>query len=241
MLHEHEQKTARLNRVSLERSALGLLEDLLVNRSLGNVAMVSSFGAESAVLLHLVSRVERSTPVIFVDTQMMFQETLAYQLSLTEKFGLQDVRRITPDEEEVAAQDALGDLNKTDPDLCCDMRKTRPLEKALKGFDGWITGRKRFQANSRVNIKIFEADGDSGRIAVNPLAFWEPHDLKAYFETHDLPRHPLVAKGYPSIGCLPCTTKVAEGEDTRSGRWRGTDKQECGIHFSNGRIVRPAA
>jgi len=116
----------------------------------------------------------------------------------------------------------------TNPDLCCHIRKTEPLQRALAGFDAWLTGRKRFQNATRSDLPIFEADGP--RIKVNPLATWSPVELKAYAVCHELPEHPLVAKGYPSIGCVPCTTRVQPGEDQRAGRWRGLDKSECGIH-----------
>ena len=112
------------------------------------------------------------------------------------------------------------------------------MQRALDGFGGWITGRKRFQGSTRSTLEFFEAEDGTGRIKVNPLAHWAPEDLRTYMEENRLPRHPLVARGYPSIGCAPCTTRVNDGEDPRSGRWRGQDKTECGIHFVNGRIVR---
>ena len=194
----------------------------------GDVAMVSSFGAESAVLLHLVAAADRGLPVIFLDTGKLFPETLAYRTMLAERLGLTDVRSITPDPERLAAKDKHGALWMTNPDLCCHFRKTEPLQRALTGFDAWFTGRKRFQNSVRSALPVFEADG--GRIKVNPLAGWSSADLEAYAAHHDLPAHPLVAKGYLSIGCVPCTTKVEEGEDARAGRWRGLGKDECGIH-----------
>ena len=194
----------------------------------GRVALVSSFGAEAAVLLHLVAAADRSLPVIFLDTGKLFPETLAYRAMLAERLGLTDVRSITPDPERLAAKDKHGALWMTNPDLCCHFRKTEPLQRALTGFDAWFTGRKRFQNSVRSALPVFESDG--GRIKVNPLAGWSSADLEAYAARHDLPAHPLVAKGYLSIGCVPCTTKVEEGEDARAGRWRGLGKDECGIH-----------
>jgi phosphoadenosine phosphosulfate reductase len=195
----------------------------------GRIALVSSFGAESAVLLGLVAEVSPSVPVLFIDTGRLFPETLDYRSRLTEHLGLADVRTIGPDPDRLAALDPLKALWMTDPDLCCRIRKTEPLARALSGFDAWFTGRKRFQTRTRAGIPLFEAD--AGRIKVNPLAAWSAAELAAYAADHDLPVHPLVSKGYPSIGCVPCTDRVAEGEDQRAGRWRGQEKTECGIHL----------
>jgi phosphoadenosine phosphosulfate reductase len=192
------------------------------------IALVSSFGAESVVLLHLVAEVDRSVPVIFLDTGKLFPETLQYRDRLIDRLGLTDVRVVHPDSARLAAKDRFGALWMTNADLCCHIRKTEPLQRALTGMDAWFTGRKRFQSDVRSRLTLFEADG--ARIKVNPLANWAAADLKAYALRHDLPEHPLVARGFPSIGCVPCTTKVAAGEDARAGRWRGTDKAECGIH-----------
>lgn len=194
----------------------------------GRIALVSSFGAESAVLLHLVASVDRTVPVIFIDTLRLFPETLAYRDMLAERFGLTDVRTIGPDAATLAAADPYKALWMSDPDACCRIRKTEPLAAALAGFDAWFTGRKRFQAATRSAIQLFETDGP--RVKVNPLAAWNAAELKAYIAQHELPTHPLVAQGYPSIGCVPCTSKVQPGEDERAGRWRGQDKVECGIH-----------
>jgi phosphoadenosine phosphosulfate reductase len=133
-------------------------------------------------------------------------------------------------------------LHKRDTDACCALRKTAPLNRALKGFDGWITGRKRFQGGTRAALEFFEAKENTGqttgRIKVNPLAFWRPGDIRTYMEENRLPRHPMAARGYPSLGCMPCTSKVSLGEDPRTGRWRGSKKSECGIHFVEGKMVR---
>lgn len=194
----------------------------------GRIALVSSFGAESAVLLHLAAGVDRAIPVVFLDTGRLFAETLEYRTRLIAHLGLSDVRSVTPDPERLIARDPHRALWMTDPDLCCRIRKTEPLARALAGFDAWFTGRKRFQNSVRAGLPLFEAD--QGRIKVNPLAHWTAGELGAYMERHDLPVHPLVARGYPSIGCEPCTSRVAPGEDARAGRWRGQDKTECGIH-----------
>lgn len=209
--------------------------------ALGQIAMVSSFGADSAVLLHMVAEIDRATPVLFIDTLMLFEETLTYQRDLAERLGLSDLRVIRPSREALFQGDSDNLLHLSDTDSCCDLRKTRPLERALEGFDGWITGRKRFQSGERAAIDLFEHDSTTGHLKVNPLAGWKAADLAAYMDAHDLPRHPLVAKGYPSIGCAPCTGPVAPGEDPRAGRWRGQDKNECGIHIVDGRVIRRQA
>jgi phosphoadenosine phosphosulfate reductase len=206
---------------------------------LGDTALVSSFGADSVVLLHLLSKVAPDTPVLFLETGMMFPETLTYQREVAETLGLSNVRLIRPDSGDLFAHDPEGDLNGRDPDLCCTIRKVRPLEVALQGFDAWITGRRRVQSGTRATIPLFEVE--AGRIKANPLAGWSGADLAAYMDAHALPRHPLVARGYPSIGCAPCTSKVAPGEDPRAGRWRGREKTECGIHFAGGVAIRPRA
>jgi phosphoadenosine phosphosulfate reductase len=203
----------------------------------GRLAMVSSFGSESAPLLHMVAGLDRALPVLFLETGMLFGATVAYQRELADRLGLTDVRLVRPDPADLRAGDPHGTLHRADPDACCALRKTLPLHRALEGFDAWITGRKRYQAATRAALEIFEADGD-GRIKVNPLAHWDAAAIRAYMAEHDLPLHPLVNERYPSIGCAPCTTPVAPGEDPRAGRWRGLAKVECGIHFEEGRAVR---
>lgn len=195
----------------------------------GRLAVVSSFGAESAVLLDLVAEVSTAVPILFVDTGQLFAETLRHRDRLVERLGFTDVRSLGPDPARLAAEDPDGWLWDRDPDACCALRKVEPLAEAIRDFDAWISGRKRFQADTRAAIPTFEADGR--RIKVNPLALCAPEDLVARAAARDLPAHPLVEKGYPSIGCLPCTSRVAPGEDPRAGRWRGRSKTECGIHL----------
>lgn len=210
-------------------------------REAGNIALVSSFGAESVVLLHMAAVINKSTPVIFIDTEMLFTETLVYQAEVSERLGLANIRIIRAGKEEIAAGDPDGLLHLRDTDACCALRKTVPLNRALDGFDGWITGRKRFQSGTRATLDFFEVEEDADRIKVNPLAHWAREDVAAYMDENRLPRHPLVARGYPSIGCAPCTSPVAKGEDPRAGRWRGQEKTECGIHLVNGKFVRIGA
>lgn len=226
---------ARLNTRFEAVGTEAMIRMVLVEKLLGAVAVVSSFGAESAVLLDLVARADRSIPVLFLDTGKMFPETLAYRDLLATRLGLTDLRNIAPDAAAVEAKDATGLRWSYDPDGCCEIRKVLPLARAMTGFDASITGRKGFQASTRIGIPRFELDGD--RIKFNPLADWTKADLDAWFAERDLPRHPLEAQGYLSIGCAPCTSIVKPGEDPRAGRWRGWDKVECGIHGEP--IVRP--
>lgn len=209
-----------------------ILEAVLGETFTGRIAVVSSFGAESAVLLHMVAAVDSATPVLFVDTGRHFPETLEYRDRLAGHLGLSDVRSVGPSPEEIARRDA--DLSRAtwDPDGCCAFRKIAPLQRALSGFDAWVTGRKRFQAITRSTLAVFEVDGAQAKI--NPLAQWSQAKIDSYAARHGLPEHPLASRGYPSIGCAPCTSAILPGEDPRAGRWRGFEKAECGIH-------RPAA
>ena len=205
-----------------------MLAEMLAGPLRGRVAAVSSFGSESAVLLHMIAQVDKDVPVVFTNTQKMFGETLAYRDELAETLGFTDLRVFRPDPRVLAAKDATGLRWSYDPDGCCAIRKVEPLRRALAPFDAWISGRKGFQASTRAALPVFEID--EGRLKINPLAGWAKPALDAYFEAHALARHPLEAQGYLSIGCAPCTSRVLPGEDPRSGRWRGWDKVECGIH-----------
>lgn len=202
----------------------------------GRVGLVSSFGTDAAILLHMVSEIDPYVPVIFLDTYKHFPETLAYRDALVARLGLSNIQTVTPTPAAVAADDPDGTLHQTNPDLCCHVRKTLPMTAAIRALDCWITGRKRAQAKTRASLQLFETQ--DRRIKVNPLADWSADDVSHYFETHDLPPHPLKAQGYLSVGCAPCTRAVAPGEDARAGRWAGSGKSECGIHFENGRLVR---
>jgi len=203
---------------------------------IGRVAMVSSFGAESVVLLHMVAQANPDTPVLFLDTEMLFPETLTYQREVATQLGLTDIRIIRPDRAKLLERDVDGILHTIDPDACCSLRKTQPLEDALQEFDGWITGRKRAHGGARAQLPLYEKQ--DRKIKINPLASWDAAQIATYIDAHDLPRHPLVARGFKSVGCAPCTTKVEEDEDPRAGRWRGMEKSECGIHIVDGKIIR---
>jgi phosphoadenosine phosphosulfate reductase len=194
------------------------------------LALVSSFGAESAVLLHLASKVKRDIPVLFLDTGMLFGQTLDYRRQLAAKLGLTDVRDLRPAYQDLATADPQANLWQTDTDACCHVRKVLPLDRALAEFDGWVTGRKRFHGGARLALPVVEQADH--QLKFNPLANWTKEDLDAYAAEYDLPAHPLVAQGFPSIGCWPCTHPVEEGEDVRAGRWAGSEKTECGIHVA---------
>ena len=194
------------------------------------IGLVSSFGTESAVLLHMIARADRATPVLFLDTLKHFDETLEHRDRLIRRLRLEDVRTIRPATSDLVAEDPDGMLWAGDPDKCCDLRKTRPLAREVLRFSALFTGRKRHHGGGRSALEYFEEDGP--RIKVNPLVRWAPEDVRAYMDRHGLPRHPLVDKGYPSVGCAVCTSRVGAGESFRAGRWRGQGKVECGIHKS---------
>jgi phosphoadenosine phosphosulfate reductase len=201
-----------------------VIEDLFPNR----IALVSSFGADSAVLLHMVAQIDTTTPVLFIDTRVLFAETLAYRNELVTHLGLSKVIAIGPRPALLAVEDPENFLWASNPGRCCEIRKVLPLAEALEGFDAWISGRKRFQAHTRNGLALFESEG--GRVKINPLAHWPAVKIRDYLDAFDLPCHPLVAKNYFSIGCIPCTSPVRPGEDPRAGRWRGSGKVECGLH-----------
>ena len=228
-----------LNGMFDEMDAVGVLRQAASEILPGDLAIVSSFGADSAVLLHIVAQVDPSLPVYFLETGKHFRETLDYVETLKRHLGLRNVVALRPDAGDVARFDPNGELWETDPDSCCHIRKTEPLDAAVAQYGGWVTGRKRFQTKERGVLPHFELTSDD-RIKVNPLAYFSDADVNQYKRDHGLPEHPLFESGYKSIGCAPCTTTVAEGEDPRAGRWRGLNKKECGIHFDfNGEIAKP--
>lgn len=223
-----EATVGDLNRRFANSGTRAMIETLLTELRGRRVALVSSFGSNSVVLLHLVASVDPRLPVLFIDTGKLFADTLRYREQIVRRLGLADVRVVGPQLSSVATRDPRGALWITDPEACCDLRKVEPFDEALGAFDVWLSGRKRYQGASRTDLPLFEKDGP--RLKVNPLAAWTKGDIDVYRNAFSLPQHPLVAKGYRSIGCEPCTTPVAEGEDERAGRWRGSQKTECGIH-----------
>ncbi len=222
-------KLAQLQAAAKGRDARGIIELALESQPHGKTAVVSSFGAESAVLLHLVAQVDPTTPILFLNTGKLFGETLRYRDRLQDELGLTDIRSLGPHPADRARFDPEGTLWSRDTDACCNFRKVIPLRHALEGFAAQITGRKKFQTNARAEMQAVEYF--EGRFRFNPLADWSLADLEKYTTEHNLPHHPLSEDGYPSIGCMPCTRRVAAGEGYRDGRWAGLDKDECGIHL----------
>jgi phosphoadenosine phosphosulfate reductase len=192
------------------------------------LALVSSFGTESAALLKVMADVDPAIPVIFLDTGWLFEETLSYRDTLIARLGLRDVRSIKPLEATLHREDANRELWFSDPDECCGIRKVEPLTRALAPFDAWINGRKRFQGGLRATIPVVEADGL--RLKFNPFANVTPAEIAAIYAQAELPPHPLAASGFLSVGCMPCSSRAQSGEDARDSRWRGRSKTECGIH-----------
>lgn len=196
------------------------------------IAVVSSFGAESVVLLDMVSKVDPKVPVLFLDTGKHFPETLSYRKLLQARLGLEDVRDVEPDQSALEREDPHGDLWVRNPDRCCHVRKVASLERALDGFDAWVTGRKRYHGDMRSTLPAVEPAGQW--VKINPLAHWSQGDVTRWLFDNALPMHPLLFHGYTSIGCAPCTRRTHCWEDLRAGRWAGFGKTECGIHTTSG-------
>ena len=222
------KRAAALDEVLHHATATEVIESALRVVGREHLALVSSFGTESAALLKVMADVDPAIPVVFLDTGWLFEETLAYRDTLVERLGLRDVRSIKPLEESLNREDPDKELWFSDPDACCRIRKVEPLKRALAPFDAWINGRKRFQGGLRAAIPVVEADG--GKLKFNPFANISPTDVAAIYAEAQLPPHPLVASGFLSVGCMPCTSRALPGEDARDGRWRGRSKTECGIH-----------
>ncbi len=222
---------ATLSRMLDRAPPADIIAEALRSAPDGRLAAVSSFGTESAVLLKFVADVDPAIPVLFLNTGWLFEETLAYRDTLVRRLGLTDIRTIDPDAVTLQNDDPERDLWFRDPDACCHIRKVEPLAAALRGFDGWLNGRKRFHGNERAGLAVVEADGP--RLKFNPLANLTQADVRGIFDDFDLPRHPLERFGFASIGCTPCTSRTRPGEDVRAGRWRDRGKTECGIHSAS--------
>ena len=217
-----------LDRALREASPAEVVEAALKAVGREHLALVSSFGTESAALLKVMADVDPAIPVVFLDTGWLFEETLAYRDTLIATLGLHDVRSIKPLEEALSREDPDRELWFTNPDACCRIRKVEPLARALKPFSAWINGRKRFQGGVRADIPVVEQDGV--RLKFNPFANSSRDEIEAIYKLANLPPHPLVASGFMSVGCMPCTSRTSPDEDARAGRWRGRPKTECGIH-----------
>lgn len=241
-----------MSQVSLSRLQMfyGELDAPLLLRAMikeefdGEIALISSFGADAALMLALVADVDPATPVLFLETQKHFPETLAYAKTLTGRLGLTQVHWLRPDPDMLARIDADDMLWSTQPNRCCWLRKVEPLNRAVEklGLKALITGRKRYQTPDRAEMQTIELD-DKGIFRINPIALWDRERQKQEVAVRNLPEHPLVAAGYPSIGCFPCTQPVKEGQDERAGRWAHTigfeneKKTECGIHLATSEVT----
>jgi phosphoadenosine phosphosulfate reductase len=223
-----QANATQLNKALAQASPQQVIEAAIRHVPEGRLSVVSSFGTESAVLLKYVADVDPTLPVLFIDSGWLFEETLDYRDELAHHLGLTDVRSLKPQIDLVERRDPQRDLWMHDTESCCHIRKVRPLSDALGAFDGWMNGRKRFHGDLRSELKHVEPDGRL--LKFNPLAALTHNALQAIFKAERLPRHPLEAQGFASVGCMPCTSRTQKGEGVRAGRWRGTDRTECGIH-----------
>jgi len=197
----------------------------------GKLGMTSSFGPESGVLLHMVSRIDAEVPVLFLETGYHFPETIEYKNRLVELTGMKQVRELRADTAKKAKVVAEHDgvPYEKNPDLCCHINKVEPLDEALTGLSAWMSGIRRHQSDARKSVRIVE-QYDNGLFKISPLCNFTSRDAWWYLKEHNIPLHPLYEKGYLSIGCWPCTRPVQAGDDERAGRWAGKAKTECGIH-----------
>ena len=219
-----------LNSNSEKSSPQKILNDSITSLFKGKLAYVCSFGTESAIILHMISKIDKNIPIILLNTNFLFDETITYRDYLLKKFKLTNYIEAVPDEEDLKQKDSNDKLWKENPDLCCNLRKVLPLQKKLKFYDAWISGRKSYQEGERKKIKVFE--NLNKKIVVNPLANSNKVFVDQYFRKNKIKRHPLFEKGYLSIGCVHCTVKALNSSDPRSGRWSNKTKTECGIHYN---------
>jgi phosphoadenosine phosphosulfate reductase len=194
------------------------------------VALATGFGAEGCVLVHMLSGIEPNARVFYLDTDLLFPETYDLRDRLQARYSVRFERQEVGLSLEEQAKIHGEKLWETDPDRCCDLRKVQPLKNVLSGLDAWITAVRRDQTPDRADAKIVERDKKFGLVKINPLARWTSKDVWRFIVRNDVPYNPLHDRGFPSIGCRPCTTLVQIGEGQRSGRWRGTAKTECGLH-----------
>jgi phosphoadenosine phosphosulfate reductase len=208
-------------------------EDILlsaVTAYFPNIVLASSFGAEDVVLIDMIQRINPRTPILYLDTDFLFQDTYATRDALVKKYGIAPIQiksLLTPEQQAAKFGDKLWERQ---PDECCRQRKVEPLARALKPYQAWITGIRREQSAARAKAKIVEWDATFGLVKYNPLARWTNDQVWTYIKQHEVPYNPLHDQGYPSLGCTYCTRAVLPGEDPRGGRWPGFAKTECGLH-----------
>lgn len=223
------ETTAEVN-ARLEHASAEHIADWAVATFGKDLAVAASM--QDTILPHLFGTRLNGIDVVFLETGYHFPETIATRDEAARRLPITIVNA-TP-AQTVAEQDAEhgARLHDRDPNLCCALRKVEPLRLALQGYSAWVTGARRADAVTRSELPVVSWDAKHGLVKINPLALWDDDKVEQYQVQYDLPRNPLVAQGYPSIGCAPCTRKVAPGEDPRSGRWAGQDKTECGIHVN---------
>ena len=226
-----DDELVRLNSYFSDKPTKELLKFVLTGKKMGRVALVSSFGTQSSVLLHLVANIDSQVQVLFIDTGKLFPQTLQFQKELASVLNLANIKSVIQDSTQLTGRDPDGNLWNSNNSACCDLRKVEPLKNELNRFDSWISGRKIFQGGMRSSLNLFEKSGD--HIKVNPLANWSQDQIKAYIDRFSLPIHPLINEGYSSVGCMPCTSPAVENQSSREGRWPGIEKTECGIHLLN--------
>ena len=225
------KKIDQLNKAFAHKSPEIIIEQCLNKLFKKKVAYVCSFGSESAVILNIISKIDKNIPIIFLNTHFLFNETISYKNMLIKKFGLKNLIETFPENNDLKINDLNNDLWRSNPDKCCHLRKVKPLKKELKDFDGWISGRKSYHKGERESLNIFEIQ--DSKIVINPLINQDLKSIENYFKENCLPKHPLIKKNYLSIGCTHCTSPVKNSSDMRSGRWKHLKKTECGIYNKN--------
>ncbi len=219
---------------TLNKECQGLAPEKILEVSIkkfGNkITYICSFGTESAIILHMISKIDKKFPIFLLNTHFLFSETIDYKNKLLKKLSLTNCFDIFPDESLIKIEDPENNLWKNDTDRCCEIRKVKPLDKILKNYSSWISGRKSYHQGLRTNLKPFELLNE--KIVVNPLINIKKEEVENYFQINNLPNHPLFNHGYLSIGCRHCTFKTNDRTNIRSGRWKNKIKTECGIHLS---------
>ena len=225
-----QKEVESLNRQFHKSSPLEIMKKSL-NLFKNKIVYVSSFGTESAMILHMISEIDKNFPIILLNTNFLFSKTIDYKNELINIFKLNNFLEIFPNNADLKKYDPKDNLWKSNVEKCCEIRKVQPLKKFLENYDAWISGRKAYQGGERIDINPFEIN--NGKIVVNPLANFEQKLVSEYFLNHNLPRHPLFNEGYLSVGCTHCTHKSSNKNNPRSGRWVNQIKTECGIHYKN--------
>ena len=222
------EKIDDLNRLYKNSSPEKILS-FSIDKFESKIVYVCSFGTESAIILSMISKINKNFPILLINTNFLFPETLEYKEKLLDNLGLHNCIEVTPEKESLKIYDPENNLWKTNVDKCCEIRKVIPLQKELEKFDSWISGRKSYHLDSRENLNPFEQA--NGKIIINPLVSMTKNQVEEYFNKNSLPKHPLFSEGYLSIGCINCTSKTTNFDNVRSGRWKNNSKTECGIHL----------